>query len=274
MVMLFVVKAILNGVRVVLPRAEHRHCARHVFALWHRTYKGDDLKLLFWTIAKAYNLADYNDALEKLETLHPDAATAFKGYNPKLFCRAFLDTSVKTDAITSNMAETFNGYIINARTKHLIYMLEEIRAALMQRLVQKRIEMQKCTSVLCPNIQKKLEKEKDKAAHCDVMPSTESLFNVGYHLDQLVVNLETRTCTCRKWDMVGIPCCHAVACIFFLHQNAEDYVDNWYRKDVYMKAYAGLLMLLIYDYAVRLMLSMLMFLIYDYALYFRVNSTM
>uniref|UniRef100_A0A803MIV1 PB1-like domain-containing protein n=1 Tax=Chenopodium quinoa TaxID=63459 RepID=A0A803MIV1_CHEQI len=42
-----------------------------------------------------------------------------------------LKTSIKTDAITSNMAETFNGNIINAKTKHLLYMLEEIRTALM-----------------------------------------------------------------------------------------------------------------------------------------------
>ncbi|XP_048492644.1 uncharacterized protein LOC125493383 [Beta vulgaris subsp. vulgaris] len=184
-------------------------------------------------------MADFTDAFAELEKLNPAAATAFKGYNPKVFCRAYLDPSIRTDAITSNMAETFNGYIINARTKHLIYMLEDIRAALMQRLVSKRQEMQKTTSKLCPRIQLKLEGEKTKAANCDVIPSTETLFNVNYYQDQLVVDLEAMTCTCRKWEMLGIPCCHAIACIYFLHREAEDYVDQWYTRDVYLQAYAG-----------------------------------
>ncbi|XP_056690438.1 uncharacterized protein [Spinacia oleracea] len=186
-------QAILNAVAAVLPKAEHRHCARHIFAHWHKTWKGDEMKLLFWKIAKAYNLADYNDALEELTQLNVDAATAFKGYKPEVFCRAFLDTTMKTDAITSNIAETFNGYIIQARTKHLIFMLEDIRNNLMQRLVVKRQQMEKSTSILCPRIQQKLEKEKAKASNCDVIPSTDTLFNVNYYLDQLVVDLEART---------------------------------------------------------------------------------
>ncbi|XP_021715987.1 uncharacterized protein LOC110683888 [Chenopodium quinoa] len=177
--------AILNAMKNVLPKAEHRHCARHIYAHWHKTYKGDELKLMFWKIAKSYNMAYCNENLEALRKLDPDAANAFTAYNPKLFCRSHLDTKVKTDAITSNMAKTFNGYIINARTKHLIYMLEEIRANLMQRLVLKRLEMQKCNSFLCPNIQIRFEKEKNKALYCDVMPSSETLFNASYKLDSL-----------------------------------------------------------------------------------------
>lgn len=132
------------------------------------------MKLLFWKIAKSYNMADCTDALQELSELNIEAGESFQGYNPKLFCRAFLKTTIKTDVVTSNMAKTFNGYIISARTKHIIYMLEEIRTALMQRLVKKRQEMEKATSILCP----KLDKEKDKASQCEVIPSTNNLFNV------------------------------------------------------------------------------------------------
>ncbi|XP_056686307.1 uncharacterized protein [Spinacia oleracea] len=232
-------QAILNGVKNVFPKAEHMHCARHIFALWHKTYRGDEMKLQFWKIAKAFNLADYNDALAELEAINIDAATDFKGYNPSFFCRAYLDPTIRTNAITNNMAETFNGYIIQARTNHLIYMLEDIRAALMQRMVSKRQEIQKATSILCPRIQARLEDEKLKAANCDVIPSSDHLFNVNYYLDKLVVDLEAKTCTCRKWDMVGIPCCHAVACIYFQNKEVEEFVDDYYKRDSYLSAYAG-----------------------------------
>ena len=50
-------------------------------------------------------------------------AVTFEGYKPRLFYMAYLDLSIRTDAITNNMAETFNSYIIQAKTKHVIFIL-------------------------------------------------------------------------------------------------------------------------------------------------------
>ena len=60
------------------------------------------------------------------------------------------------------MAETFNNYIIRARSKHLIDMLEEIRTILMKRIVTKREEAQKCYGLICPKVLDLLEKEKEE----------------------------------------------------------------------------------------------------------------
>lgn len=233
-------QAILHAVKSVLPEAEHRHCARHIFAHWHKTYKGDDFKIAFWKIAKAYNKTDYEDALQELRNMDDDAANDFLSYKPEVFCRSFMDPTIRSDAITNNMSETFNGYIVNARLKHLIYMKEDIRASLMKRIVEKRKEMEKVKGVICPRIQSILEYEKTKAPDCEVIPSSDTVFNVSYNLDQLVVDIEAKTCTCRRWDMMGTPCRHAIACIFFLNKDAEEYVDSWFTKEVYLNgAYAG-----------------------------------
>ena len=75
-------------------------------------------------------------------------------------------THTKTDVIMNNLAETFNGYIINTRTKHLIYILENIITTLMYRLVLKRQEMDRSSDVESPRIQAKLEIEKEEVAIC------------------------------------------------------------------------------------------------------------
>ena len=139
----------------VFPHAEHIHCAKNILANWHKTFKGDKMKLMFWKAAKAYNIAYYNEAIEELEKFNPTTVASFKGSNPKVFYRAFMKTRTKVDVIMNNIAETFNDYIINARTKHLIYMLEDIIIALMQRLVMKRQEMEKSYAIACPKIQAK-----------------------------------------------------------------------------------------------------------------------
>ncbi|XP_010675433.3 uncharacterized protein LOC104891435 [Beta vulgaris subsp. vulgaris] len=232
-------QAILGGVAKIFPQAEHRHCARHVYAHWHKTYKGDEMKLLFWKAAKSYNEADLGDALTEMEKVNPESVVAFKKYNPKVFCRAHVKTHTKCDVIVNNMAETFNGYIIHARAKHIIFMLEDIRTALMQRMVTKRQQMEKSTAKICPRIQSRLEKEKDEAANCTPLPSSATLFQVAHKMDTLTVDLEKKSCTCRKWDLSGVPCCHGVACIFFLHHEAEDYVDECYKREAYLKMYCG-----------------------------------
>ncbi|XP_048491353.1 uncharacterized protein LOC125492686 [Beta vulgaris subsp. vulgaris] len=231
-------QAILNVVATVLSKAEHRHCARHIYAHWNKNYKGDEFKKLFWNISFSYNMADYNENMAELEKVNEATAIGFRSYNPKVFSRAFMKPDTKSDSITNNIAETFNGYIINASIKHLIHMLEDTRAQLMQRLVQKRVEMEKCTTVLCHRIQKKLEKEKETAANCNVLHSSTTLFQINHNLDSLTVDLEKKSCTCRKWNMTGIPCCHAISAIFFSHMQAEDFVDACYKKDTWAKAYA------------------------------------
>ncbi|KAL2937799.1 DNA mismatch repair protein Msh3 [Bienertia sinuspersici] len=136
-----VYKSIIAAVSKLLPKAEHRHRARHIYVQWHKTFRGDKFQQVFWRAAKAYNMADINDALEDMG---------------------------KVDVIVNNLAETFNGYIITTRTKHLLYMLEEIRTALMQRLAMKIMELEKNTSMICPGIQAKLEKAKKESTECNV----------------------------------------------------------------------------------------------------------
>lgn len=232
-------QSILRVVSLVLPEAEHRHCARHIFANWHKSYRGEEMKLLFWRCAKAYNEADFNDAIQDMNKVNPNAVDDFKKRNPKVFCKAFVKTSSKCDVILSNMAETFNCYIIHARAKHLCDMLEDIRSMLMQRLVVKRAEAEKWTTNICPRVQARLDKEKSEASNCCVIPSTLTRFQVSYYYDNLEVDLDNKTCTCRKWDVSGIPCRHVIACLFYLHKEPEDYVDVCYTKEAYVRAYSG-----------------------------------
>ena len=198
------------------------------------------MKLLFWRRAKAYNLADFEEAINEMEEVNSVAVDAFKKCGPQLFCRSFVKLEGKCDVILSNMAETFNNYIMNARSRHLIDMLEEIRSMLMKRRANKKEEaLGKWTGLLCPKIQKMLDGEKEEAAKCTVIPSTSTRFQVSHYMDVLEVDIEKKTCTCRKWDLRGIPCCHGVASIYYLRKEVETYVDKCYTKDAYLRAYEG-----------------------------------
>ncbi|XP_021993413.1 uncharacterized protein LOC110890146 [Helianthus annuus] len=229
-------KGLLNAVASHWTKAEHRNCAMHIYANWHKKHKGDELKEVFWKAVRAYCEPDFKDAIEEMKELLTEASEAFIKQNPRYFCRCYLSTDIKSDVVVSNMAETFNGFIIKSRSKHIINMLEDIRLAIMTRLARKKMKMLAKTVTVCPRIQLKLDKEKDKAWRCEVFPSNATLFQVkGF--DDVSVDIENKSCSCRKWDLTGLPCYHMCAVASFLGREAEEFVHESYKKEMYLKAY-------------------------------------
>lgn len=58
---------------------------------------------------------------------------------------------------------------------------------------------------------------------------------------EIVVDLKNRVCSCRKWQLNGIPCFHACACIWFKKENPQDYIHDCYKRSHYLNVYSHLL---------------------------------
>ncbi|XP_059629857.1 uncharacterized protein LOC132272781 [Cornus florida] len=56
------------------------------------------------------------------------------------------------------------------------------------------------------------------------------------------VDIENKSCSCRVWDVTGIPCRHAGACIFTKRNSPEAYVHPHYHRETYLKSYAGIIL--------------------------------
>lgn len=54
---------------------------------------------------------------------------------------------------------------------------------------------------------------------------------------RFTVNLERFTCTCRYWDLSGLPCCHAISAIYRVGKELDDFIAPCYRIDVYDQVY-------------------------------------
>ena len=159
------------------------------------------------------------------------------------WCQAFISDIVKCENVDNNMCETFNGMLLEAKSKPIISMLEEIRQYVMRRLVVKRDYAMKWKMDCEPNIVAKMEKERNKsvkwrvewnsgASHEVLWDDTVQHVRHGY-----VVRLENHCCSCGKWDKTGIPCEHAMAVIIFCGADPVSYLSDWFKKDTYLRAY-------------------------------------
>jgi hypothetical protein len=57
--------------------------------------------------------------------------------------------------------------------------------------------------------------------------------------DKYAVNLQGMVCDCRKWNLTGLLCCHAIACMKHKHYNIADYVPSIYKKEAYAECYSS-----------------------------------
>jgi len=222
----------------VIPNAPHRICVRHLYANFKgEGHKGLLLKDKLWKAAAAYTVHGFQREMEALKKLSPTAHAYLENIDPHGWARAFFDTTPKCDLIMNILCKCFNSYIIKARDKPIITMLEMIRRKLMKRYQKKRQGIREYVGDWCPKILAKLELCEKDAEECTSYYAGEGLFEVECSYGQFVVDLTRRSCGCRQWDMTGIPCPHAISAILYNSAKPEQYLHQYYSVENYKKAY-------------------------------------
>lgn len=63
--------------------------------------------------------------------------------------------------------------------------------------------------------------------------------------ETFVVKVEERKCSCRRWDLIGVPCAHDVCVILLRKEKVQDYVVECYKKGVQVELYNCVLLSLL-----------------------------
>ncbi|XP_019196176.1 PREDICTED: uncharacterized protein LOC109190180 [Ipomoea nil] len=190
----------------------------------------------------ATTLNAFNVELSKLRGLDEDAYQWLGDKSPTEWSRSHFSTKSHCDTLVNNICESWNGSIRDARDKPIIECLEILRKMLMGKFFEKKQKAAEWKSLICPAIVRKLTKiEKDAAKYlatqCDFFK-----FEVGHlYGDQQEVDLKVKKCSCRVWDLTGIPCKHAICAIWKKYGKGAvtDFVHPRYSKEIYLKVYAG-----------------------------------
>lgn len=104
---------------------------------------------------------------------------------------------------------------------------------------KKMAEAANATNIMCPNIMKKLERNKEEADDYICHMSNNLQFEVDHsHEPRRVVDLEAKTCGCGRWQLNGIPCPYAICAIYRNRRYLEEYISKWYLMDTYRLSYA------------------------------------
>jgi hypothetical protein len=190
-----------------------------------------------WRAAAAYIEDEWSREMEELKGISSDAYAYLSDIDPSSWSRAWFSTFPKCDLIVNNLSECFNAWIVKQRDLPIISLLEMLRNKLMKRYQKKREGIRNMTGWICPKIMVRLDELSQDARHCYAEYARDGFFQVTFKQKQYVVNLVRRTCGCRQWDMIGIPCAHAISAIWADSAEPIDYISDWYTVDMLRKAY-------------------------------------
>ncbi|KAL6138321.1 hypothetical protein ACLB2K_063604 [Fragaria x ananassa] len=163
----------------------------------------------------------FNKHMDEMKMVKDKAVDWFDDKNPSHWSRAFFKEETKCDILLNNLCESFNSSILPARDKLILAMLERIRMDMMVRNANKWVACEKCKVVVGPWIKNMLDKVGQRATQYIAHRGGEFIFQVtgfGENGNQHAVDLGLHTCTCKRWQLSGIPCVHAISCIKFKKQ--------------------------------------------------------
>ncbi|WVY91036.1 hypothetical protein V8G54_036550 [Vigna mungo] len=224
----------------ILEGVEHRLCVRHLYNNYKKKFGGGVIiRDLMMAAAKATYQQDWERKMGELKNVNIDAYNWLLAIPTKCWCKHAFSCYPRCDVLINNLSESFNSTILLARDKPIITMMEWIRTYIMRRFATLREKATTYTGVVMPKPRKRLDREVEKSGNWIPTWAGAAKFEVthGFTMDKFVVDLSNHSCSCYFWDLVGIPCRHAVAAINYKLENPEDYVHPYYKKEAYVTCY-------------------------------------
>jgi len=174
----------------------------------------------------------------KMRELNQAAYDWLQQMPPKTWVRGFFSSYCKRDILSNNSCEVFNKYILEARKMPVLSMLEQIKRQLMTRHYTKEKEVgEMWQSPICPKIRKKIAKNTEWANTCYALSTGKGIFQVQSMDTQYIVDIVQKQCDCRRWDLTGIPCSHAISCMRHERISPESVVHECYSSARYLIIY-------------------------------------
>ncbi|GJS81480.1 hypothetical protein Tco_0748021 [Tanacetum coccineum] len=153
------------------------------------TWMGRTIQDSLMEMSTATTVQRFGKNMEEIKKFDPEMYKWLKDIPPQHWARSHFSGIPHCDVLLNNMCEVLNRQLLNGRDKPIITCLEFIREYLMKRIVIVQGIIGKSIGPLTPNATK--------------------IFNV----------IKRDAASIRKWEITGMPCKHAVACIWDMANN-------------------------------------------------------
>ncbi|KAG9440663.1 hypothetical protein H6P81_020828 [Aristolochia fimbriata] len=229
-------KGIVDAVKRKFPSASHGFCMRHLSESIGKEFKNSRLVQLLWKAAYSITTFGFKERMAEIEEVSADAAGWIQQISPARWAVAYFE-GCRYGHLSSNIEE-FNRWILEARELPIIQVIERIHSKLMAEFSERREKSMLWNTVLAPSAEKRMSEAMSCASGYQVLRSDEFEFEVISPERSNIVNIGNRSCSCRDWQVYGLPCSHAVAALISCGKDEYEYTEKCFTVAKYRETYS------------------------------------
>ena len=222
-------KGLETAVEAVFPGVEHRECMRHLVQNFTKKFKGKVFTDNLWPASYTCSSRKHLFHLDVLYKQKPGVKEYLDEHHGRVWSRSQFNHIFKVDFVTSNLAESFNAKVKSLKGLMLWQIFDKIRQMIMIKIdLRQRIAATKYVGhLMLPSLIKALHARAKQLKMTCIRKGMEAEVTYTDSKNRqwrYPVSLVDRTCHCRRWQIRGIPCIHA---LFFMSVigGAEGEVD-------------------------------------------------
>ncbi|XP_057976837.1 uncharacterized protein LOC131163988 [Malania oleifera] len=229
-------KGIADAVRRKFSGSSHGLCMRHLTESIGKEFKNSRLVHLLWKAAYSTSTIGFKEKMTEIEEVSSDAARWIQQFPPCHWALVYFE-GTRYGHLSSNIEE-FNRWIVEVRELPVIQVVERIHSKLRTEFEERRLKSSSWFSVLAPSAEKHLIEAINCASTYQVLRSDEVEFEVISTERSDIVNIGTHCCSCRDWQLYGIPCSHAVAAIMSCRKDVYAFAEKCFTVASYHETYS------------------------------------
>ncbi|RID45340.1 hypothetical protein BRARA_I02079 [Brassica rapa] len=218
---------------------KHVICVVHLWRNVMAKYKSSRLANLMSAAARAFTVTEFNKKFIEIQKISPNCAAYVVDIGFDQWSRVYFRGN-RFNIMDSNIAESWNGVFKEAREYLLITMFEYIRTTVMSWFALRRAKSTRKQGTITPNVRKLVEENFDLSTAMAVRDIADLEYQVQDPTGEcFTVLLDPGTCTCGEYQLIGIPCMHALACSTRVGFPSDALVAPAYRVPTWRQGFIG-----------------------------------
>ncbi|CAL5358174.1 unnamed protein product [Camellia sinensis] len=229
-------KGIVDAVKRKFPGSFHAFCMKHLSESIGKEFKNSRLVHLLWKAAYSTTTIGFKERLAEIEEVSSEAAKWLQQFPPSRWALVYFE-GTRYGHLSSNI-EDFNRWILETLELPIIQVIERIHSKLAAEFADRRAKSNSWLSMLTPSAEKRIAEAINRASTYQVLRSDEVEFEVLSAERSEIVNIGTHCCSCRDWQLYGIPCSHAVAALISARKDVYAFIERCFTVASYCETYS------------------------------------
>lgn len=236
-------KGLRESIADIFTGSYHAYCLRYLTEQFIRDLKGQfshEVKRLmvedFYAAAYATTPESFQRSIESIKSISLEAYNWIVQSEPLNWANSYFH-GARYNHMASNFGELFYSWASDAHELPITQMVDVIRGKIMELIYTRRADSIQWLTRLTPSMEENLKKENHKVPPLQVLLSAGSTFEVRGDTIEMV-DIDHWDCSCKGWQLTGLPCCHAIAVLGCMGRSPYDYCSRYFTTESYRLTYS------------------------------------